>query len=834
MPSKRDKKHILIRTSPRAQTYKRPPMKIEGKKYPVPEDRVSHGSELKTKFNNSQEEARSQKQQASAQVDGVTPGFNIQFVSPPGVPLELESLQAEHRGIFLQSVTYEETIDSQIIQKATIFVPEGKISHFLDRFDAYCKPTPPRKGEKRYYNMIDRIADIRLATLKALWTELSPFPSANESITWEFWLRRHDGNEVERLKEYAAHKNITIGAQRIAFDDRIVILVTATPWQLSDSINVLNDIAELRKAKDATKFFEELSSVEQQEWAEEMQNRIRYETERNTSVCILDTGVNSANPLLEGHISQNQLHTIDPTWGENDHDGHGTGMAGLVAYGDLEAVLQSHLQVHIKHQIESVKILPPQGDNDPQLYGAICVDAVAQVETSQPDLKRCFNLAVTASNDGEPGEPSSWSAVIDALSVGRELDPSTGDLAYLDDGVTNPRLFLISAGNIRESFQVDHLSLSDTMPIESPAQAWNCVAVGAFTDKAQVQTQGVQGWNPVARPGELSPFSRTSLLFSKSWPIKPDVVFEGGNLIHNTSNNFLELPELSVLTTYYKPLERTFGLTNATSSACAKAANLSAKLMSEYPEYWPETIRGLMIHSAEWTRTMIAHFNGQSLTAKEQLVRRYGYGVPSENRALRSGSDALTLVSQAIIKPFLDGKMNEMHTHDLPWPAEILEELGNIPVKMRVTLSYFIEPNPGRRGWTKRYRYASHGLRFEVKGATESVEKFEKRLNANALAEGESRPRKESDPGWFLGSKTRSKGSIHSDTWTGTAADLASRGCIGVYPVSGWWKDLKKKDRSHLGCRYALIISIETEDVDVDIWTPVAQKVGIPIKVEEN
>jgi hypothetical protein len=67
--------------------------------------------------------------------------------------------------------------------------------------------------------------------------------------------------------------------------------------------------------------------------------------------------------------------------------------------------------------------------------------------------------------------------------------------------------------------------------------------------------------------------------------------------------------------------------------------------------------------------------------------------------------------------------------------------------------------------------------------------------------------------------------------WTGTAADLAERGVIGVYPVSGWWKDQPKRDRSALGARYALVVSIETDAEDVDVWTPVAVKVGVPVEV---
>ena len=39
---------------------------------------------------------------------------------------------------------------------------------------------------------------------------------------------------------------------------------------------------------------------------------------------------------------------------------------------------------------------------------------------------------------------------------------------------------------------------------------------------------------------------------------------------------------------------------------------------------------------------------------------------------------------------------------------------------MRVTLSYFIDPSPGARGWTTRYGYESHGLRFAVRNQLET------------------------------------------------------------------------------------------------------------------
>ncbi len=168
-----------------------------------------------------------------------------------------------------------------------------------------------------------------------------------------------------------------------------------------------------------------------------------------------------------------------------------------------------------------------------------------------------------------------------------------------------------------------------------------------------------------------------------------------------------------------------------------------------------------------------------------------------------------------------------MKLHHLPWPREELAALGATKVELRATLSYFIEPNPGERGWTRRHRYASHGLRFRVKLATESLAEFRSRIN-QAAREEEQEPRssRSNEEGWLIGS-ARDSGSIHSDLWRGTAADLANRDAIGVYPVGGWWKEKPFLDRFDGTVRYSLIVTIRVPGQDVDIYTPVEAQVAI-------
>jgi hypothetical protein len=637
---------------------------------------------------------------------------------------------------------------------------------------------------------------------------------------------------------------LEVAARRLQFDDRIVTLVRATADQLSTSVDVLNDLAEVRRAKETAMVFSDMAPGEQGEWAKELLARTTPPAAASPAVCLLDTGVTRGHPLLEASLAAADCHTCEPTWGAHDHHGHGTEMAGLALYGDLTQVLAGSGPVQLRHQLESVKILPPNGQNAPELYGAITAEATSRVEIQAPERPRCFAMAVTATDERDRGQPTSWSAAVDALSAGRAFDVSSQGLVYLDDG-SDParRLFVLSAGNVDEdALQVAHLDRSDTDPVHDPAQAWNALTIGAFTEKALIQDAKWSGWHPVASAGDLSPWSTTGVLFADAWPIKPDVVFEGGNVVKNAKGEVdFPCPDLCLLSTHYQPAQKAFVLSWATSAATAQGARMAAIIAAEYPTLWPEAVRALVVHSAEWTTQMQTHLRGASgKRARARLVRRYGFGVPRLERALRSGNDALTLIAQESIRPFVpktakpnERQMGDIHFFELPWPRDTLQSLGETPVRLRVTLSYFVEPNPGRCGWKKRHRYASHALRFEVKGATESVEEFRKRLNQRALDEDEERPSTGGDSSeWYLGEQARNHGSLHSDILQGFAADLAERGVIGVYPVSGWWKDQPKRDRSAKGARYALVVSIETPGVDTDIWTPVAQQVGVPVAVE--
>ena len=84
----------------------------------------------------------------------------------------------------------------------------------------------------------------------------------------------------------------------------------------------------------------------------------------------------------------------------------------------------------------------------------------------------------------------------------------------------------------------------------------------------------------------------------------------------------------------------------------------------------------------------------------------------------------------------------------------------------------------------------------------------------------------------MIGKQTRHRGSLHADIWRGSAADLASRGSLAVYPAVGWWKTRQALERYDRTARYALVVSIKAPEVDVDLRTEVANQIGVPVEIE--
>jgi hypothetical protein len=122
-------------------------------------------------------------------------------------------------------------------------------------------------------------------------------------------------------------------------------------------------------------------------------------------------------------------------------------------------------------------------------------------------------------------------------------------------------------------------------------------------------------------------------------------------------------------------------------------------------------------------------------------------------------------------------------------------------------------------------------LRFELRAPTETTAQFVSRVNNEAQGEedGQRRPSGRADR-WLIGPYQRNLGSLHQDLWEGSGAELAECGVLAVHPVGGWWKNAKRSDRINLPVRYALLVSLITEETGIDLYTPVAVELDVPIE----
>ena len=148
----------------------------------------------------------------------------------------------------------------------------------------------------------------------------------------------------------------------------------ATALQLG-TILYSDKLAEIRKPRDTADFFGTLEHHEQAELVADLVARVDNLSEQNNvSVCLLDTGVNRAHPLLDNLIPVRHLDSVNPAWTTADTRmpfGHGTPMASLALYGDLTDVLGTIDRIQIYHHFESIKFINDNVPHSPELYGAV-------------------------------------------------------------------------------------------------------------------------------------------------------------------------------------------------------------------------------------------------------------------------------------------------------------------------------------------------------------------------------------------------------------------------------------------------------------------------------
>lgn len=780
-------------------------------------NQITHGKRLKDEFN-------------SAFLDfwNGEPGNSVfvEFETFSGFGLDLAKFEGKAGDIRIANLREELNEAGQTKTKSAVFLSKKGVSDFLKKIEAYSNPEKNTEiGNPKNASLFSNIESIKQATLKSFWQEPERhFPELDAVVWWEVWLDI-SVDSVEFVRAEVTNRLVRFGVQissrSLIFPEHLVMLIKGSPNQIIDPLLYSKYLDELRKPVEISDSFTSLDIPEQKNWIDDLAKRLTIQEESTISVCLLDSGINEDHPLLAHLKSMIHPDTVEPSWSTDDSwsgSGHGNPMAGIIFFGDLSETLLGKDSVRIFHRMESIKILHHAHPTDPEFYGVVTEEAIARAEVINFTPDRVFCLAITADGVNHQGKPSSWSAAIDKSAFGEE---------------DWKRLILISGGNIPNIHWLEYPDSNLDYSIHDPGQAFNALTIGAYTLKDRIDLITYSGASLLAQRGQLSPSSSTSYTWETEWAIKPEVVFEGGNCgIWN--GGLCDPDSLLPLSISKGGLAKSpFSCFGDTSAATAFATKFAASILENYPTIWPETIRALLVHSAQWTDQMLGERKIEELEREEKiaLLRTVGYGVPFLPAALYTMQNSVSLVIQEKIKPYKYEenrvKANECHVYTLPWPQAQLLELGESQVRLNVTLSYFIEPNPGNKRYSVANNYASHGLRFRLKDRNESTTAFMARINKEARKSLKEEYESEGSEKWIIGQQIRDKGSIHRDIWIGNAADLATKNELAIIPTGGWWKTRPNHKKYESKVRYSLIISIETDSED--ILTPILNELKVDV-----
>lgn len=800
----------------------------------IPKERSSHGENLISQFNRALDVLRESQGTLNDRQIEVIPltsekGIFLSIVSDNGTQLDVKKF--DNNSFKLKTLKLEG--DKQVL---SFYTSNEKIEVFRKKIEQFINEDT-ENGHPKNLPMLNNISLIRASTLEDLWTdELSLLPTDPESIIkCEVWITFCD-EEAKNNFLMKVNDNVYdyyISNSYISLPTVTIFKISAKRNQIENLIAENPDIVELRTSSETPSVFIDMDLPSQHEFTDDFNQRIQLNlNESNIFVSILDTGVNYNNPLLNKVCKANYSTSWDTNWSHYTDNltshlsnvYHGSFQAGVAAFGsNILDCLENNQLIEVTHEIESGRILPPRGTNPEEMYGAITLDTINKLIVDRPESKRVYSLAVTNRDYKCEGYPTSWSAAID-------------NFCY-ENSETGSDIFIISAGNAF-NVQNDYWSNARAAKVQDPAQAWNAITVGSCTKLYDVTN--------VTNPKICSKFEDINPTTSSShdweWsdaPFKPEILCEGGNRIIYDDGTIDFHKDLSLLTASGKTQNNVFGSHTDTSAATAEASYIAAKIMAAYSGATPETIRGLIVHSAEWSKPILDELNrlvqqhpqnNMLKEYKENILKVCGYGIPSLGKAINSKKNRLSLIIESSIKPFNENekfKLNEFNLHELPWPEQVLRELPlDAKVKMTITLSYFIEPNPRVSKIKSKYVYRSHGLSFNLCKAGQNKEDFIDSINRNNKR-GEEYISHDTPHNWFLGSNLQKSGSIHKDYWEGTAAELSELSRIVVKPVTGWWKLNKDKERCAMSVNYSLIVTLEVDDNEVDIYTEVENKIEI-------
>lgn len=475
-------------------------------------------------------------------------------------------------------------------------------------------------------------------------------------------------------------------------------------------------------------------------------------------ICILDSGINTNHPLLRSAVAESESFVDEE---EADLAGHGTAVAGVALYGDVEACNASDFwqpQLWI-YNGKVMKKCPHTGD---AVYNEHTLDAsLTQAVEHFVDLGcRIFNLSLGNSN-----------APYDGMHV--------RGLAYILDVLSRRHniLFVVSTGNFcgSENPAVPVNSWRDEYPeyllaeqsaIIDPAPAMSALTVGSIArHNATIDAQRYPDINQLSPASENQPSPFTRHGPSVKGAFKPDLVATGGNLacpVNTRGGQWKPVNRgLGVLTLNHEFVGNTiFKEVCGTSLAAPYITHLAGRLLNEYPKSSANLIRAMLVNRAELPNEVVTTFSKKLRNDYKENKNTYnrdvardvaGYGVVNEGDLFRSSDHAVVLISEQTIEK------DSCQFFELPLPADFLRKSKGTR-ELTVTLAY----SPAVR--TTRVEYLATQISYRLVKGT-SLDDVQRYFNQADKAATETR-NDDAVSNRNISAQQRSRGTVQSSRWT--------------------------------------------------------------------
>ena len=282
--------HIKIKGYSRTENYTSPRSFYPDD--PIPRNRKLHGIKIKDHLEKIRNQFKQYKEQDTPEEIRRDNVIYVEFISDFNIKPAFDSLHSDAKNASYQLISIKlEKVEEKERFRVLVMLTEGGITHFLSRVNEYIQSTTEKPKHAR---LVSNLAAIKLATLREFWTEPdeNPFPEEDEMVWWEVWFRKKKGiepsSEYDKIASQLELVNAQISEQALIFPEHFIKLVKASPRQLSESLFLLDNLAELRKPKETADFFTTLNLTETEDAVSELQARIKNHTNDNSiAICIL-------------------------------------------------------------------------------------------------------------------------------------------------------------------------------------------------------------------------------------------------------------------------------------------------------------------------------------------------------------------------------------------------------------------------------------------------------------------------------------------------------------------------------------------------------------------